>query len=149
MDEVIQPGVGTTRTTTANPSLQAYQVLHLGFVVAPALAGADKFFHLLTNWDQYLAPAITKILPFSGHGFMMLVGFVELCAAAIVAVKPRIGAYVVAVWLVAIIVNLMIAGAYYDIALRDFGLLLGAVALGRLSEVHDLSEASVRKRRAT
>jgi hypothetical protein len=116
---------------------QGYQILHWGFVAAPTIAGIDKFFHVLTNWDQYLAPAIEKILPFSGHTFMMLVGAVELVAALLVAVKPRLGAYVVAAWLAGIITNLLILGGFYDVALRDFGLMLGALALGRLSTVYD------------
>ena len=118
---------------THDAGYQAYQLLHWGFVAAPTLAGIDKFFHLLTNWDQYLAPAVERALPFSGHTFMLIVGVIELIAAAIVAVKPRIGAYVVAAWLCGIIVNLLIARGFYDIALRDFGLFLAALALGRLS----------------
>ena len=116
---------------------QAYQILHWGFVAAPTLAGIDKFFHVLTNWDQYLAPGIERILPFSGHVFMMIVGAIELCAALIVAIKPRIGAYVVAAWLAGIIVNLFILRGFYDVALRDFGLFLGALALARLATVYD------------
>jgi hypothetical protein len=134
MEQVIRAGVGPREGTAEN---QAYQLLHWGFVLAPALAGADKFFHLLTNWDKYVAPPIARILPFSAHTFMLIVGAIELLAAVIVAVKPRIGGYVVAGWLGAIIVNLLISRAYYDIALRDFGLLLGALALARLSLVHD------------
>src|SRR5258705_9778033 len=90
-----------------DPAYQGYQLLHWGFVAAPTLAGIDKFFHLLTNWDQYLAPAVEKMLPISGHAFMMVVGVIELLAALLVAVKPRIGAYVVAAWLAGIIVNLL------------------------------------------
>jgi hypothetical protein len=118
-------------------SYQAYQILHWGFVAAPTLAGIDKFFHLLTNWDMYLAPAVERALPFSGHTFMLIVGVIELIAAAVVAVKPRIGAYVVAAWLGGIILNLLIAKGFFDIALRDFGLMLGALALGRLSSLYD------------
>src|SRR3954469_11673397 len=92
------------RARTHDPAWQSYQILHWGFVAAPTIAGLDKFFHLLTNWDQYLAPAVEKGLPFSGHTFMMIVGVIELLAALIVAVKPRIGAYVVAAWLAGIIV---------------------------------------------
>ena len=119
------------------PSYQAYQLLHWGFVAAPAIAGADKFVDLLTNWDRYLAPAVARVLPVSAHVFMMIVGAVELVAALVVALKPRIGAYVVAAWLAGIIANLIILGGYYDIALRDFGLLLAALALGRLSALYD------------
>jgi uncharacterized membrane protein len=115
------------------PIVQAYEVLRWGFTIAPVIAGLDKFFHLLVNWDQYLAPQIASILPFSGHTFMLLVGVVEIVAGIGVLLKPRIFAYVVAAWLLGIIINLLIAGAYFDIALRDLGLALGALALGRLS----------------
>lgn len=115
---------------------QAYELLHWGFVLAPALAGADKFFNLLTNWEKYIAPSIGNVLPMSGRTFMALVGIVELAAALIVLLRPRVGAYIVAGWLGAIIINLVMAGGYFDIALRDFGLMLGALALGRLS--HEL-----------
>src|SRR5262245_14459476 len=117
-----------------NLAYQAYLILYVGFIVAPLIAGADKFFHFLVNWDQYLAPRIAGILPVAGHTFMLTVGVIEIAAAALVAVKPRFGAYVVAVWLWGIIVNLLLIPGYYDIALRDLGLSLGALALGRLAE---------------
>jgi len=123
-----------TTMTTSRPAYQAYQILHIGFIAAPALAGLDKFTDLLTNWDQYLAPAIERLLPVSGHTFMLLVGIVEMAAAVLVAVRPRIGAYVVAAWLLGIIFNLLLIPGYFDVALRDFGLALGALALARLSE---------------
>jgi hypothetical protein len=102
--------------------------------VAPFLAGADKFTHVLTNWDQYLAPVVAGVLPVSGHTFMLFVGIVEMSAAVLVAARPRIGAYVVAAWLLGIIGNLLLIPGYFDVALRDFGLALGALALARLSE---------------
>ena len=120
---------------TRNPERQAYELLHWGFVAAPVIAGLDKFAGLLTNWDQYLAPPIARMLGGSAHAFMLVVGVVEVIAGLLVAVRPRIGAYVVAAWLVGIIVNLLISGHYFDIALRDFGLCLGALALGRLAQV--------------
>jgi hypothetical protein len=116
-----------------SPAYQAYQILHWAFVAAPVLAGIDKFAGLLTNWDKYLAPAVASLLPFSAHTFMMIVGVVEVAAGLLVAMKPRVGAYVVAAWLAGIIVNLIMRGGYLDVALRDFGLSLGALALGRLS----------------
>lgn len=116
-----------------SPAYQAYQLLHIAFVVAPVIAGLDKFASLLTNWDEYLAPAIADILPFRAHAFMTIVGIVEIAAGLIVAMKPRIGAYVVAAWLAAIIVDLLMLGGYLDVALRDLGLCLGAIALARLS----------------
>jgi hypothetical protein len=111
---------------------QAFQFLYFGFIVAPIVAGLDKFFHLLVNWDQYLAPAIAGLLPLSPHMFMLAVGVVEVLAGIIVAVKPSIGGFVVAAWLWGIIVNLLLIPGYFDIALRDFGLSLGALALARL-----------------
>ena len=123
-----------TIAVTSRPAYQAYQILYIGFIAAPALAGLDKFTHLLTNWNQYLAPAVERLLPISGHTFMLLVGVVEMAAAALVATRPRTGAYVVAAWLLAIILNLLMIPGYFDVALRDFGLALGALALARLSE---------------
>ena len=123
-----------TIAATSRPAYQAYQILYIGFIVAPALAGLDKFTHVLTNWDQYLAPAVERLLPISGHTFMLFVGIVEIVAASLVAVRPRIGAYVVAAWLFGIVINLLLIPGYLDIALRDFGLALGALALARLSE---------------
>ena len=117
-----------------NPPYQAYQLLHVAFILAPVIAGIDKFTGLLTNWDNYLAPAVARMLPIPTHAFMQLVGVVEIVAALLVAVVPRFGAYIVALWLWGIIANLIILGGFYDIALRDFGLSLGALALGRLSE---------------
>lgn len=116
-----------------SPAYQAYLLLYAGFIAAPLIAGVDKFFHFLVNWDQYLAPRIAGILPVPGHTFMLAVGVIEIVAAAIVAARPRFGAYVVAVWLWGIIVNLLLVPGFFDIALRDFGLSLGAVALGRLA----------------
>jgi uncharacterized membrane protein YphA (DoxX/SURF4 family) len=118
----------------SSPAYQAYQILHIAFTAAPIIAGLDKFFHVLVNWDQYLAPSIARLSPIGGHGLMLAVGVIEIIAGLLVAVKPRIGAFVVALWLLGIIVNLLILSGYYDVALRDFGLMLGALALGRLSE---------------
>ncbi len=115
------------------PARQAYEILHVGFTIAPIAAGLDKFFDLLVNWDKYLAPAIAGLSPIGAHGFMLAAGAIEIIAGLIVALKPRIGAYIVAAWLFAIIVNLLLVPGYFDIALRDFGLFLGALALARLS----------------
>jgi hypothetical protein len=118
------------------PAYQAYQLLHWGFVALPVIAGADKFLQLLARWEGYLAPQIAARFP-NPHVYMMIVGVVEMLAGLIVALKPRIGAYIVAIWLAAIIVNLFLRGAYYDVALRDFGLILAALALARLSVLYD------------
>jgi hypothetical protein len=116
---------------------QAFLILRFGFTVAPILAGADKFFHFLTNWDQYLAPLANKVLGGHGHEFMLVVGVIEIVAGIGVAWKPRWFSYVVAAWLLLIICNLLAIPGYFDIALRDLGLLLGALALGRLSQIFD------------
>jgi hypothetical protein len=122
-----------TVSTTASPAYQAYQILHVAFVMAPVVAGLDKFFHLLVNWDMYLAPVVANLSPIGGHNLMLVIGVVEIVAGILVAIKPRIGAYVVCAWLLGIVINLLIIPGFFDIALRDFGLALGALALGRLS----------------
>src|SRR5947208_5544849 len=94
--------------SSASPAYQAYQILHLAFTVAPIIAGLDKFFHLLVNWDMYLAPAIARISPIGGHDLMLVIGVIEIAAGLLVAFKPRVGAYVVAAWLFGIIVNLLL-----------------------------------------
>jgi hypothetical protein len=113
---------------------QAYQILRFAFIVAPILAGLDKFFHLLVNWDQYLAPVANRLLGGYGHEFMLVVGVIEIAAGLGVFFKPRLFAYVVAGWLFCIICNLLAIPGYFDVALRDLGLLLAALALGRLSQ---------------
>lgn len=127
----------TDRETTEETSPyghQAYRILQLGFVVAPILAGLDKFFYLMTDWTQYLAPFLANL---AGAGtFMSVVGVVEIVAGIGVALRPRLFSYVVAAWLVGIIGSLLLTGGYLDVALRDLGLVLGALALGRLSHEH-------------
>lgn len=113
---------------------QAFQILRFGFTVVPILAGLDKFFHLLVNWDQYLPPIVNNLVGGHGHQLMLAVGVIEIVAGIGVFLKPRIFAYVVAAWLLLIILNLLAIPGYYDVALRDLGLLLGALALGRLSQ---------------
>ena len=122
---------------TASPSYQAYQILHIAFTVAPVLAGLDKFLGLLTNWDKYLAPEVNNMLGGRGHQFMLAVGVIEIVAGIGVLIKPKLFAYVVAAWLLGIIVNLLLVGGYLDVALRDLGLMLGALALARLSAIYD------------
>ena len=112
---------------------QAFQILRIGFTVAPILAGLDKFFHVLADWDKYLSPTANNILGGHGHQFMLVVGIIEIIAGIGVFLKPRIFAYIVAAWLLGIIINLLSIPGYYDVALRDLGLMLGALALGRLS----------------
>ena len=126
--------VGPGASLKGDPADQAWQLLYAAFVIAPIVAGVDKFFGLLVNWDQYLAPIFAQFSPVGGHGLMLVIGVVEVIAGLVVLWKPRIGGYLVAVWLWGIIVNLLLIPAYFDIALRDFGLSLGALALARLSE---------------
>ena len=123
-----------TDSSTGNRSAeQAFQILRFGFTVAPILAGLDKFFHVLVDWDKYLSPAATNVLGGYGHQFMLVVGIIEIVAGIGVFLKPRIFAYIVAAWLLGIIINLLSIPGYYDVALRDLGLMLGALALARLS----------------
>ena len=125
-----------TRPTSAlytRPAYQAFLILYAGFTALPIIAGADKFAHVLVNWDLYLAPRIASALPVSDHTFMLIVGVIEIAAGVLVALWPRVGAVVVALWLWGIILNLLIAGGFYDVALRDFGLSLGGLALARLA----------------
>jgi len=120
--------------STSSPAYQAYWILHVGFTVAPILAGLDKFLHLLVNWDQYLPGVVANASPIQPHTLMLIVGVIEVVAGIGVWFKPRIFAYIVAVWLVVIIINLLLIPGYFDIALRDFGLFLAALALARLSQ---------------
>lgn len=127
-------------TSTASASYKAYQILHLAFTIAPLVAGADKFFDKLTDWDKYLAPVVSKIIP--AHTFMMAVGGIEIVAGLLVLWKPRIGAFVVSAWLLGIVLNLLLIPGYFDVALRDFGLALGALALGFLALDYDRGSES-------
>ena len=117
-----------------SPAYQAFWILRFGFTVAPILAGLDKFFHLMVNWDQYLPGVVAKASPVQPHALMLIVGVIEIVAGIGVALKPRIFAYIVAAWLALIIINLLLIPGYFDVALRDLGLLLAALALGRLSQ---------------
>jgi uncharacterized membrane protein YphA (DoxX/SURF4 family) len=116
---------------------QAYLLLRLAFTVAPMAFGLDKFFNVLVDWPIYLAPWVNDLMPGSGQEFMYLVGSVEILAGVAVALKPRYGAPLVAAWLAGIIVNLLTVPGFYDVALRDFGLLLGALTLARLARAYD------------
>jgi hypothetical protein len=131
--------------TNDDPAYQAYLVLRTGFVVAPILFGLDKVTNLLTDWTTYLAPAIDRLVPGSAASAMLAVGLVEVAAGLVVAVRPKVGGYLVAAWLAGIIANLLLLGSHYDVALRDLGLLLGALALARLATAfrptHDTAAA--------
>ncbi len=112
---------------------QAFLLLRTVFTIAPILFGLDKFFNVMVGWTTYLAPIATDIIPVSPQAFMYAVGVIEILAGILVAWKPRIGSLVVAAWLAGIIINLLLVPGYFDVALRDFGLLVGALALNRLS----------------
>jgi hypothetical protein len=118
---------------TPSGARQAFVLLRTVFTIAPIAFGLDKFFDILTNWQQYLAPWVNDLVPGTAHQAMLAVGAVEILAGVLVAVRPAIGAYVVAAWLAGIIINLLTIGDYYDIALRDFGLLVGALALAMMA----------------
>ena len=123
----------SARTLAAGTERQAFLLLRTVFTVAPIIFGLDKFTNLLTDWTMYLAPVATSVVPLPAQTIMYIVGVVEIVAGLAVALRPRFGSLLVAVWLLGIIVNLILLGSFYDVALRDFGLLVGALALNRLS----------------
>jgi hypothetical protein len=129
----VRPTLVPTQQEIADPAYQGFLLLRIGFTVAPILFGLDKFAHVLVNWDKYLAPEFADVLPWTTHQLMYAVGVIEIVAGVVVALRPRFGGYLVAAWLTGIIVNLLMQADYYDIALRDFGLLLGALTLARLA----------------
>jgi len=129
------PGV-FVEETMKSPTYQAYQLLHWGFALVPIIAGIDKFFMKLTDWSMYLWHPLGNLVGGAGT-FMRIVGGIEILAGCLVALKPKIGAPVVALWLAGIIANLLLAGGFYDIALRDVGLCVAAIALSRLSWTFD------------
>lgn len=120
----------------SDPAYGAYLMLRGGFVVLPLVMGLDKFANALTNWEDYLAPWVVGLLPFGAHTAMLAVGVVEIVAGVLVAIRPGIAAYVVALWLAGIVVNLLTYPGYYDVALRDVGLLVAALALAQLARAY-------------
>ena len=128
------------RLLAADPSRQAYLLLRTAFTVAPIAFGLDKFTNLLTDWPRYLAPAIDHLVPGTAAQAMYVAGVVEIVAGVVVAVRPRYGALLVAAWLGGIVLNLLLVPGYYDVALRDVGLLAGAHALWRLAVAQDRRE---------
>jgi hypothetical protein len=133
------------RSLRGDAGYQAFTLLRITFTVAPIAFGIDKFFNGMVDWEKYLAPWINQLMPGTGHSFMLFVGIVEITAGLVVALKPRYGAFLVAAWLAGIIVNLLTYSGYYDIALRDFGLLLGALTLGRLAMKYDSAPLRLRR----
>lgn len=139
-DPVASPNGGKTvgaRADLRDPRYQAFALMRLAFTVAPIAFGLDKVFNVMVDWPIYLAPWINDIAPGTGQEFMYFVGATEILAGVIVALKPRYGAYVVAGWLGGIVLNLLTYSDFYDIALRDFGLMLAALTLARLASVYD------------
>lgn len=120
-----------------NPVFQAYALLRTAFTVAPILFGLDKFAHVLVDWDVYLAPRLDRLVPGTAHEAMYAVGVIEVVAGLLVAIRPKYGALLVSAWLAGIIVDLLLIPGYYDIALRDVGLLLAALTLFRLASAFD------------
>lgn len=127
----------TLHRARTEPAYGAFLTLLTGFVVLPIVFGLDKFTNILTNWEGYLAPWLVGLLPFSAHTAMLIVGVVEIVAGILIALKPRYAAYVVALWLAGIIINLLTYSGFYDVALRDFGLLVAALALAQLARTYD------------
>ncbi|MBY0288984.1 MAG: hypothetical protein K2X52_17885 [Mycobacteriaceae bacterium] len=130
-------GDGVLHRAASDPAYGAFLLLRSGFAVLPILMGVDKFTNFLVDWEIYLAPWIIDLSPLSAHGTMLVVGAIEIVAGIAVAIKPRYASYVVAAWLAGIIVNLLTYSGFYDVALRDFGLLVAALTLGRLASVYD------------
>lgn len=133
---VFAPRAAAETDQWRDPAYQSFWLLRVAFTVAPIFFGLDKYFHVLVNWDRYLAPVIVRNTPWTAHEIMYAVGAIEIVAGLVVAWKPRFGGYLVAAWLAGIIVNLLIYSGFYDIALRDFGLLVGALALARLATAY-------------
>lgn len=123
----------------SDPAYGAFLLMRVGFTVLPIWMGVDKFADTLTDWPHYLAPWIVDILPFSAQTAMYVVGVIEIVAGIAVAIKPRYAAYIAAVWLAGIVLNLLSYSGFYDVALRDFGLLLAALTLARLAAAYDPS----------
>ena len=125
--------VPATRTVTTSAVDRVITIMRFTYGLVPIVAGADKFTHLLVNWDQYLAPQIANILPFAPHTFMLAVGVIEIIAGLIVLAKPRLGSIIVCLWLLGIAINLLIGGQYYDVAVRDIVMAIGAFSLFTLT----------------
>ena len=134
-DVVSSTPTSRTRVELADPVQQAFWILRSAFVIAPILFGLDKFFNVMVEWPRYLAPWLDRLVPGNAQDFMYVVGAIEIVAGLVVLFAPEFGGYLVAAWLGGIIVNLVTADPmrFYDVALRDFGLLLAALALARLA----------------
>ena len=140
-DTVRDGADNTTPLFKREAGWQVFMMLRTVFIVAPLLFGIDKFFNLMVNWPVYLAPIVTDVIPVTAQQFMYVVGVIEIVAAVCVFLFPRFGSVLVAAWLAGIILNLLILGSGYDVALRDFGLMVAALALFRLSFVYSRPRA--------
>lgn len=129
MDTIASTSAARTAGTSAGRTLTATNLLKYTYGIVPIVAGIDKFTNLLTDWSKYLAPAMADVLPFSAHTFMYLVGIIEIVAGVLVFFKPRIGSLVVSLWLFGIVLNLLLTGQYFDIAVRDGVMGIGALSL--------------------
>ena len=134
---------GSTEARLDNPAYQAFWLLRIGLTLAPILFGLDKFAHVLVDWDVYLAPEFADLFNAQAHDLMYFVGAIEIVAGLVVLFRPRFGGYLVAAWLTAIIVNLLLMAEFYDIALRDFGLVLGGLTLARLATAFPTKRGSL------
>lgn len=116
-------------TVTTNKVSRVTTILRWTYILVPILAGLDKFTEILTDWDKYLAPIVTDILPLEAQTFMYIVGVIEITAGVIVLLRPKIGSLIVALWLMSIVINLLLTGQYFDIAVRDATMAIGALSL--------------------
>ena len=123
---------GHAHGTTMSSIEKVITLLRWTYGLVPIIAGADKFMHLLTDWDKYLAPGIANMLPMQPHTFMNIVGIIEMVAGLLVLIKPRIGSLIVGLWLIGIVINLLLTGQYYDVAVRDAVMSIGAFSLWML-----------------
>jgi hypothetical protein len=133
--------VDVTKRHIDDPVFQAFTLLRIAFTVAPIVFGLDKFFDWMVDWRIYLAPEINDLIPGNAHQAMLVIGAIEIVAGVVVAVRPKFGGYLVAAWLLGIVVNLLLQADFYDIALRDFGLALAALSLARLATAHERQDA--------
>jgi uncharacterized membrane protein YphA (DoxX/SURF4 family) len=124
----------TVERTKMSAADQVQTILRYTFGLVPIVAGADKFSHLLVNWDQYLAPSIANAIPMAPHSFMLIVGVIEIVAGILVLVRPRIGSIVVCIWVLGIVIKRLLAGQYYDVAVRDAVMAISAYSLHTLSK---------------
>ena len=146
MATLTAPSASTSTPTATvdghDPVTQAFWLLRTGFTVAPIVFGLDKFFDVLTDWSAYLAPQLDRLVPGTAHQAMLAVGVIEIVAGLVVALRPKFGGLLVAAWLAGIIVNLLLLGGHGDVALRDVGLVVGALALSRLGAAFERGRES-------